>query len=147
MRQTEGQPEVRARIRQMQIEAAKRNLSIDVSEADVVITNPTEFAVAIKYDTLSDSAPVVVAKGQGEIAGVVKELARENNVPILEYPVLARALYFTSKVGEHIVEDLYSAVALVLAYVFNVVDNNEIELPDITVPKDVQFDEFGQRVA
>jgi len=118
MKQTEGDPQVRMRIRSLQREAARKRMMEEVPEADVVITNPTHYAVAVKYDMEAMAAPEVVAKGQNLIAQKIKEVARGAGVPVVENKPLAQALFKAVEVGMEIPEDLYRAVAEVLAYVF-----------------------------
>jgi len=117
-KQTEGDPQVRMRIRSLQRENARRRMMDEVPEADVVITNPTHYAVALKYDVDTRAAPMVVAKGKNLIAQKIKEIARESGVPMVENKPLAQALFKSVEVGQGIPEDLYRAVAEVLAYVF-----------------------------
>jgi flagellar biosynthetic protein FlhB len=117
-KQTEGDPQIRMRIRSLQRENARRRMMDSVPEADVVITNPTHYAVALKYDVDTMAAPKVVAKGQNLIAQKIKEIARENGVPTVENKPLAQALFKSVEIGHDIPEDLYRAVAEVLAYVF-----------------------------
>lgn len=117
-KESDGDPQVKARIRQMQREMAKRRMMAEVPTADVVVTNPTHFAVALKYTEGKMSAPKVVAKGADEVAAKIREIAAENKVPLLEAPPLARALYKHAELGDQIPEALYTAVAEVLAYVF-----------------------------
>ena len=114
----EGNPQIKQRVRSVQMEMMRRRMMAAVPEADVVITNPTHFSVAIKYDTENDAAPVVVAKGQNEIALRIREIAKESNVPLVEDKPLARTLYKTVDVGQLIPASLYKAVAEILAYVF-----------------------------
>lgn len=116
-RESEGDPHLKARIRSQQRELARRRMMSEVPKADVVVTNPTHFAVALKYDSGNMSAPVVVAKGMNLIAQRIRELAGENQVPVLEAPPLARALYRHTDVGDQIPAPLYTAVAEVMAYV------------------------------
>lgn len=118
MKETDGRPEVRSRIRAIQQEMASKRMLEEVPLADVVITNPMHFAVALKYDTDVMRAPVVVAKGMDHLAAQIRELADENNVTMFESPLLARALYWTTEVGQEIPGQLYLAVAQVLTYVF-----------------------------
>ncbi len=118
LKQMEGDPHIKARIRRVQRELAKQRMMKEVESADVVITNPTHVAVAVKYEPEKNTAPVVVAKGMRLLAERIKEIAMEHNVPIVENPVLARAIYKTVDVGETIPESLYKAVAEVLAYVY-----------------------------
>ncbi len=117
-KQTEGKPEVKGRIRQLQREMAQRRMMSEVPTADVVIVNPTHYSVALKYDRDKSPAPIVVAKGNDEIALKIREIAREYEVPILSSPMLARALSHSTKLDQPIPEGLFSAVAQVLAYVF-----------------------------
>ena len=118
-RQSEGDPLIKSRIRKLQIQASRRRMMQEVPKADVVITNPTHFAIAIKYDLNKDSAPKVVAKGVDFIAQRIKKIAIENNVPLHEDRELARALYKNCEVGEQIPSHLFRAVAHILAYIFN----------------------------
>lgn len=117
---TEGDPLVRARIRQIQREVARRRMLEDVPDATVVVTNPTHFAVALRYDPAEADAPRVVAKGAGEVAANIKRVAREAGVPIYEDPPLARALHRQVEIGDVIPADLFQAVAGVLAYVYRI---------------------------
>ncbi|WP_219893776.1 flagellar type III secretion system protein FlhB [Aquisediminimonas profunda] len=149
MRQTEGAPELKQAIRQKQQSLLTGSARKAVTEANVILTNPTHFAVALRYDPKKDFAPMVVARGRGETALAIRSLAAENNVPTLEYPQLARAIYFTTRAGQTIAEDLYVAVATILAFVFNI-DRalaEGIAPPKIEVPSDKQFDENGVRDA
>lgn len=117
-KQTEGDPQLRARIRQKQREMAMRRMMSEIPKADVVITNPTHFAVALKYESQSMEAPVVVAKGQDFIAQRIKAIARENQVTIVENPPLAQAIYRGAEIGQAVPPELYQAVAEVLAFVY-----------------------------
>ncbi len=117
-KETEGDPMVKGRIRSLQREAARRRMMAAIPTADVVVTNPTHYAVALKYGDKGMSAPVVVAKGSHLLALRIREIAEENHVPILEAPPLARALHKHTDLGESIPEALYTAVAEVLAYVY-----------------------------
>jgi len=116
---SEGKPEVKGRLRQMQREMANRRMMAEVPKADVIVTNPTHYAVALKYDRFKPgAAPVVVAKGTDEIAMKIREIANEYKIPTLQSPALARAIYHTTKLDKEIPDGLFQAVALVLAYVF-----------------------------
>ncbi|WJW74562.1 flagellar biosynthesis protein FlhB [Thiohalobacter sp. IOR34] len=115
---SEGKPEVKSRIRQLQREAAQRRMMEAVPEADVVITNPTHFAVALKYDERAMGAPRVVAKGSDLVAAQIRERALASNVPLFSAPPLARAIYYSTKLDQEIPAGLYFAVAQVLAYVY-----------------------------
>lgn len=117
-KQTEGNPEIKSKIKQKQRQISLRRMMQSVPEADVVITNPTHYAVAIKYDIKISDAPVVLAKGQDYMALRIKEKARENGIEIVENKSLARTLYSTVEIGEKIPPDLYQAVAEVLAFVY-----------------------------
>jgi len=117
-KETEGNPEIKGRLRSMQREMARRRMMAAIPTADVVVTNPTHYAVALKYNENGMRAPIVVAKGTHLLAARIREIATENNIPILEAPPLARALYKHCELEQSIPEALYNAVAQVLAYVF-----------------------------
>lgn len=117
-KETEGKPEVKSKIRQLQREMSQRQMMQDVAEADVVITNPSHYSVALKYQADSMGAPVLVAKGFDQMAFKIREIAKEHNVPRMEAPPLARALFVHANLGEEIPEGLYTAVAQVLAYLY-----------------------------
>lgn len=142
-KETEGRPEVKSRIRMLQQQVAARRMMEKVPEADVVITNPTHFAVALKYDEDKMGAPQVIAKGKGLIARRIREIAGEGGVPLFSAPPLARALYRSTKLGQEIPAGLYNAVAQVLAYVFqiDVAVRNGQKPPEPPVP-DIDETEF-----
>ena len=117
-KQSEGDPKVKGRIRKMQMEMAARRMMEAVPDADVVITNPVHLAIALQFDSTRMVAPTVVAKGAGPVAQRIKEIARENQVPIVEDKPLAQALHKMVEIGEYIPVELYRAVAEVLAYVY-----------------------------
>lgn len=117
-KEQEGDPHVKARIRMLQREMARRRMMSEVPKADVVVTNPTHFSVALKYDSDKMGAPVVVAKGRGDVALKIREIAAEHDVPLLEAPPLARALHAHCELGEAVPAQLYTAVAEVMAYVY-----------------------------
>ncbi|MFZ6748396.1 flagellar biosynthesis protein FlhB [Undibacterium sp. Ren11W] len=117
-KEANGNPQVKAKIRQQQREMARRRMMSEVPTADVIVTNPTHFAVALKYKEGGLGAPRVVAKGADAVAAKIRELGKENNIPLLEAPPLARALFTHTELGDEIPEGLYAAVAEVLAYVF-----------------------------
>ncbi|TQV65394.1 MAG: flagellar biosynthesis protein FlhB [Halothiobacillaceae bacterium] len=117
-KETEGKPEVKQKIRQMQMQAAQRRMMQEVPRADVIITNPTHFAMALRYDSERGDAPIVVAKGRDLIAARIREIGQENGVLIFSAPPLARALYQTTDLNQPIPSELYRAVAQVLAYVY-----------------------------
>lgn len=118
LKDTDGRPEVRSRIRQMQQERARQRMLLDVPTADVVITNPTHFAVALRYDDARMRAPVVVAKGVDDVAARIREIAQENDVPLFEAPPLARLLFRTVEISDEIPPRLYAAVAQVLTWIY-----------------------------
>ncbi len=137
-KETEGDPHIKARIRSVQREMARKRMMAAVPKADVVVTNPTHFAVAIKYLEGRHAAPVVVAKGRDAVAEKIKELARAHGVPQLEAPPLARALYRHVELGAEIPAALYSAVAQVLAYVFGLKRGVRVAAPtQIEVPPEL----------
>lgn len=115
---SEGKPEVKGRIRQLQREMAERRMMGAVPEADVIITNPTHFAVALKYDTEKGQAPILLAKGGDFLALKIREIGNEHKITLLESPALARAVYYSTEVDQEIPAGLYLAVAQVLAYVY-----------------------------
>ncbi len=118
LKQTEGDPLVRSRIRQKQRQLSMRRMMQEVPKADVVITNPTHLAIALKYEAEKMAAPQVLAKGEGHIAAKIKEIATEHGIPLVENKPLARTLYQTVEIGEQIPPNLYQAVAEVLAFVY-----------------------------
>jgi flagellar biosynthetic protein FlhB len=118
MKNMDGDPLIKGKIRQLQMQAAQKRMMSEVPNADVVITNPTHYAVAIKYDNEKFHAPIVVAKGMDNIALQIKKIARENNVHIVQNPPLARSLYDQVEIEKTIPEELFAAVAEVLAYVY-----------------------------
>jgi len=147
-KQTEGSPEVKAKIRRMQMEksreSGKQREALDnVSNATAVITNPTHFAVALKYNPGEVGAPTILAMGQGIIAQQIIERANEHKVTVFRSPILARALYFTGEIGQEISDRLYNAVAVALAYIYRIDQGESVEEPDITIPDELTFDEFG----
>ncbi|NCG11194.1 MAG: flagellar biosynthesis protein FlhB [Alphaproteobacteria bacterium] len=148
-KQTEGSPEVKAKIRRMQAETATRGAQQrealdDVANATAVITNPTHFAVALRYEVGDQAAPVILAMGRGIIAQQIIERAETAQVSVFRSPILARALYFTGDIGAEISQSLYNAVAVVLAYLYRLEKGEALQLPDVDVPEDMQFNEFGK---
>jgi flagellar biosynthetic protein FlhB len=117
-KETEGRPEVRSRLRQLQRAIAQRRMMVDVPKADLVAVNPTHYAVALRYDAAKMKAPRVVAKGADLIAFNIRRVAEAHNVPIFEHPQFTRALYYTSEIGEEVSPRLYVAVAQVLTYIY-----------------------------
>ena len=129
-KESEGNPEIKAKIRQQQREMARRRMMAKVPSADVIITNPTHYSVALQYPENSNRAPIVVAKGVDEVAMIIREIAQENGVTLVEAPPLARALYAITDLDEEIPPTLYNAVAQILAYVFQLrmfKDSGQIE--------------------
>jgi flagellar biosynthetic protein FlhB len=144
-KQSEGSPEAKGHQRARQREMAQGGPRKALAEAHVVLTNPTHFAVALRYDRGRDQVPVVVAKGRGATALAIRELAAEFALPVLEYPQLARAVYYTSREGQEVRDDLYHAIAVVLAFVFNLNAAAGATLPPVDVPETARFDENGTR--
>ena len=147
-KQTHGSPEVRAKIRRMQMQksqeyAFQRDALDNVASATAVITNPTHFAVALKYTAGQAGAPEVVAMGRGPLAQQIIDRAKDAKVTTLRIPMLARALYFTSEIGGEIAEGLYNAVAVILAYVFRIDSGESMDMPELTLPPELRFDENG----
>ena len=153
MKDSEGRPEVKGRIRQLQREIARRRMMEAVPKADVIITNPEHFSVALKYDSSRRGAPVVVAKGTEQIAMKIREIANAHKVPLVPSPTLARAIYYTTDIDREIPSSLYMAVAQILAYVFQIKawrpeHGRKPKLPEqLPVPDDMVFDQKGKRAA
>ena len=148
-KQTEGSPEVKAKIRRMQMEQSQassqqRESLENVADATAIITNPTHFAVALKYVAGEAGAPVVLAMGKGRIAEQIIERANDSSITIMRSPLLARALFFTSEIGGEISEKLYNAVAIALAYIYRIDNGETLGMPDIDLPEDLRFDENGK---
>ena len=148
-KQTEGSPEVKQKIRQKQMEAsmasaAQRKSVENVSEATAIITNPTHFAVALKYIVGEPGAPEVVAMGRGNVAKEIINKGKEKNITVYRSPLLARALFFTSEIGKEISEKLYNAVAVALAYIYKIDKGELVDEPQIDIPEDLKFNENGQ---
>ncbi|HSX69401.1 MAG TPA: flagellar biosynthesis protein FlhB [Pseudomonas sp.] len=144
---SEGKPEVKSKIRQLQRQMAERRMMQQVPEADVVITNPTHFAVALKYDPEKGNAPLLVAKGGDFLALKIREIAQEHRVTLLESPALARAVYYSTEVDHEIPAGLYLAVAQVLAYVYQLKQfragkgKRPSPLGSLSIPPDLRRDE------
>ena len=147
-KESEGSPELKGHIRRRQFEVLSGSTRKAVAEASVIITNPTHFAVALRYKPGQDAAPVVVARGCDAIAAAIRDLADQNGVPVMQYPELARAVYFTSRAGQIVNEGLYMAVATVLAFIFRVEHRmaTEMDRPFITVPENLRFDADGKKL-
>ena len=149
MKDSEGRPEVKGKLRQLQREMSERRMLEDVPQADVVITNPEHYAIALKYDQEKGKAPVVVAKGADLIAASIRKVAIHNDVTLVQAPPLARAIFYNAEIGDEIPESLYLAVAQILAYVFHLKTareqgTDEPDIPETTLPEEYkQFsDEF-----
>jgi len=147
MKDSEGRPEVKQKIKQRQREMANNKMMAKVKDADVVITNPQHFAVALAYDPNGEGAPILLAKGSDEMARRIREEAQAHAVELFPAPELARALYFTTQVDEPIPEGLYHAVAQVIAYVFSLNQSyaagEGVLKPVPVVPENMRFDSNG----
>ena len=141
LKQTDGHPELKRYLKQRQREISTRRMMQEVPKADVIITNPTHYAVALRYDQNRMDAPVVVAKGRDLIAFQIRNIARVNNVPVLSAPPLSRALYFSTELGQKIPDGLFLAVAQVLAFIYQIRRNrrildDEYSLEDLPIPQE-----------
>ena len=148
-KQTEGSPEVKQKIRQKQMQAsmaaAEQRKSVDnVSNATAIITNPTHFAVALRYIVGEPGAPEVVAMGRGKVALDIIEAGKKHSITTYRSPLLARALFFTSDIGKEISDRLYNAVAIALAYIYRIDKGEIVDEPEIELPEDLKFNETGQ---
>ena len=148
-KQTEGSPEVKAKIRRKQMEAsantAKNAAALeDVQNATAVITNPTHFAVALKYEVGSKGAPTILALGKGPMAKNIIERAENARITLFRSPLLARALFFTGEIGQEISDKLYTAVAVALAYIYKIDRGEFASEPEIIIPEDMQYNEQGE---
>ncbi len=145
-KETEGKPEVKGRIRQLQREIAQRRMMAEVPEADVIVTNPTHYAVALRYDPDTMAAPKLVAKGRNLVAANIRDIGAAHQVPLVEAPMLARAIYFNAELNQQIPAALFLAVAQLLAYVFQLQSYRETggDIPqppeEFPVPKEYQHD-------
>ena len=149
-KETDGQPEVKQKIRKLQMQAAskarKEAASVDnLEEATAIITNPTHFAVALKYEVGDSVAPVVIAKGKGKNAEEIINKGKKLNIGQMQSPLLARAIYFTCEIGEEILDKLYNSVAIALAYIYKINNGESVEKPEISIPEELVFDEFGRK--
>lgn len=146
-KESEGSPELKGHIRRKQYEVMSGSARKAVAEATVVLMNPTHFAVALRYRPGFDAAPVVVARGCDAIAHAIRDLAETSGVPVLRYPELARAVYFTSRVGHIVDEGLYMAVATILAFLFRVENRlaSESDQPHVDLPDHMHFDADGKK--
>ena len=145
-KQTDGSPEIKSRIRAVQRQMAQQRMMEDIPDADVIVTNPTHYAVALRYDQDGNGAPTVVAKGADLIAALIRKVANAHDVAIVEAPPLARALYFNTDIGQEIPAGLYVAVAQLLAYVYQLKNmqapGQEVPTPpdDLPVPDELLRD-------
>lgn len=148
-KESNGSPEVKGRMRRMQMEASRKGAQQraaldDVPMATAVITNPTHFAVALKFVPGEDDAPVILAQGKGPMAAQIIARARKAQVEVMGIPLLARALYYTGDIGQPINEKLYVAVAAILAHVYRLERGEASDLPDVDLPKDMRFTPEGR---
>jgi len=147
-KEQEGSPEQKWAMRRMARESLKRTSRAAMAGATVVLTNPTHFAVALRYRPTEDAAPVIVARGRGIVAEAIRELAVEQGIIILSYPSVARAIYFTGRVGAVIRADLYAAVATILAFVLRIdAEQAAADRPEAEAPATARYDETGRREA
>lgn len=143
-KEAEGSPEAKAHRRQRQREIAMGGVAGAMREAQFVLTNPTHFSVAMAYDPSRANAPIVLAKGRGEKALAMRDLARELDVPMIELPQLARSVYFTTRENQTIREELYAAIASVLAFVYSLKRGEKPAMPLVEVPVELRFDAEGR---
>jgi flagellar biosynthesis protein FlhB len=147
---SDGKPEVKSRIRQLQREMAQRRMMSNVPKADVIITNPDHFSVALKYNLDSMDAPILLAKGGDHIALKIREIANAHKIEIMESPVLARAIYYTTEVDAQVPSGLYLAVAQILAYVFQLRNYRKgrgerpLKPTQINVPREMRYNAAGK---
>lgn len=145
MKDSEGKPEVKSKIRQMQMQMSQNRMMSAVPDADVIITNPTHFSIALKYDPNSMDTPILVAKGLDHLAIKIREIAKEHKIEFVESPPLARAIYHTTEIDDEIPSGLFMAVAQVLAYVFQLREfrkgrgERPVYPKNVNVPKDLQY--------
>ena len=149
-KETDGQPEVKQKIRKLQAQAAmkgrKEASSVDnLQEATAIITNPTHFSVALKYEVGDSSAPTIISKGKGKNAETIIKKGKELEIGTMQSPRLARALYFSCEIGDEILSKLYNAVAIALAYIYKINNGEDVEKPEIEIPEDMIFDEYGRK--
>jgi flagellar biosynthetic protein FlhB len=148
---SEGSPEVKSRIRRLQMEASQKasqraQAVENISDASVIITNPTHFAVALKYEPGVRDTPYIIAMGKGPLALRIIEEGDKASISRVRSPLLARALYFTGDIGADVSEDLFSAVASVLAYVLQLERGAKPTFEDPDIPSDLLYDEFGSKL-
>ncbi|QFT76718.1 flagellar biosynthesis protein FlhB [Erythrobacter sp. THAF29] len=143
-KQTEGSPEVKMARRQRQRDLARGSVGKAMKQAQFVIVNPMHFAVALVWDPALAPAPVVLAKGRGETALAMKEIAAEEGLPVLQYPALARSVYFTTRANQMVREELYVAIAALVAFVLSLKRGEHPRMPEIEVPSELRFDSEGR---
>ena len=148
---SDGSPEVKARMRRLQMAASQKaseraQAGDDVKDASVIITNPTHFAIALKYAPDVRDAPYILAMGKGPMALKIIDEGQKHEKSVVRSPLLARALFYTGEIGQDVSEQLFSAVASILAYVLQIERGLEADLPDPELPADLMYDEFGQRL-
>ncbi|NBC88764.1 MAG: flagellar biosynthesis protein, partial [Alphaproteobacteria bacterium] len=142
-KQAEGSPEMKSARRQRQRDLARGSIGTAMKDAQFVIVNPMHFAVALTYDPALAPAPVVLAKGRGETALAMRDIAGEEGLPVLEYPALARAVYFTTRANQMVREELYVAIAALVAFVMSLKRGEAPRRPRIEVPEALLFDAEG----
>ncbi|MEL7446084.1 MAG: flagellar type III secretion system protein FlhB [Pseudomonadota bacterium] len=143
-KQTEGSPEMKAARKQRQRDMARGGIAKAMNDAQFVLVNPMHFAVALTYDPALAPAPVVLAKGRGDTALAMREIAAEKSLPVLQYPQLARAVYFTTRANQMVREDLYVAIAALVAFVMSLKRGEKPQRPVVDVPDDLHFDTEGR---
>jgi len=143
-KQTEGSPEVKMARRQRQRDLARGSVGKAMQDAQFLVVNPMHFAVALTYDPVLAPAPVVLAKGRGETAMAMRELASESDLPVLHYPQLARAVYFTTRANQMVREELYIAIASLVAFVLSLKRGERPLMPKVDVPEELHFDADGK---
>ena len=143
-KQTEGSPEMKMARRQRQRDLARGSVAKAMKDAQFVVVNPMHFAVALTYDPELAPAPVVLAKGRGETALAMREMASEESLPVLHYPQLARALYFTTRANQMVREELYVSIAALVAFVLSLKRGERPKMPRIDVPEELRFDADGK---
>lgn len=143
-KQAEGSPEVKMARRQRQRDLARGSVGKAMKDAQFVLVNPMHFAVAMTYDPALAPAPVVLAKGRGETALAMRELASEQGLPVLQYPQLARAVYFTTRANQMVREELYIAIAALVAFVLSLKRGEHPQMPMVDVPEELRFDADGK---
>ncbi|TRD11053.1 flagellar biosynthesis protein FlhB [Erythrobacter insulae] len=143
-KQSEGSPEMKMARRQRQRDLARGGVSAAMKDAQFVIVNPMHFSVALSYDPAIAPAPIVLAKGRGETALAMRDIAAEDGLPVLRYPALARSVYFTTRTNQMVREELYVAIASLVAFVLSLKRGERPDMPAIDVPSDLRFDAEGK---